>query len=147
MINGVPLINRFGIPILGPGELYDKNNQVVMGNLGFLVKDDMGNPIKVVLNKNDDELKNENFDKNYNSEEKESNLNINKNEINYNINNDSNSNNDNYYNLIPFIGSNGKPVKDEQNNYILLDNNHRPVKNTGITLLLDKKGKPVLNSK
>ena len=168
-INGVPLINRFGNPILGPGELYDKNNQVVMGNLGLLVKDDMGNPIKVMLNKSDDELKNESFDENNNSEEKESNLNTNKNDINYNINNDSNinsnnnikfnhnndggsneDNNDNYYNLknlIPLIGSNGKPVKDEQNNYILLDNNNRPVKNTGLTLLLDQKGKPVLNSK
>ena len=38
-------------------------------------------------------------------------------------------------------------MKDAENNYVLLDDYNRPVKNTGITLLLDQKGKPVLNSK
>ena len=27
-LNGVPLINGYGSPVLGPGELYDRNNRV-----------------------------------------------------------------------------------------------------------------------
>lgn len=200
-LNGVPLINGYGSPVLGPGELYDKNNRIVKGFLGFLAKDNMGNPIKVFLddidnneNYNNNEIENnENYNNNEvdNDEEEEENNNIinnnmsdnsggfNKNNPNENFENmktdnlnsnnnnlpnnikgndninkemnnnhlDNNSNKHPYDNLRPLLGSNGKPVKDAENNYVLLDEYNRPVKNTGITLLLDQTGKPVLNSK
>ena len=210
-LDEVPLINGLGNPVLGPGELYDRNNKVVKGFLGYVAKDNNGNPIKVFLNENDSNNGKNKNNKNDNDEEEEDNNNVinnNLNDINnmnndynknlnnnsgdmntnninnnpnanfgdMNINNDNhnddaedeNENNDgkdnnnldnnkynnnldkNYYdynNLRPLIGPNGKPVKDVDNNYILLDEYNRPVKNTGISLLLDQTGKPVLNSK
>ena len=227
-INGVPLINGYGNPVLGPGELYDKNNQLVIGVRGILPKDNFGNPVKVYLNDNgenqrenhneeedhniignnnndEDDLNNinnmnnnlnipnngnmdmnnnnlnnpnhRNIDMNNNNFNIPNNgkMNINNNNLNFHINgnniinedenendNDDN-NNDNdggnnnignkkddnnnidYNNLKPLIGVNGKPVKDADNNYVLLDENNRPVKNRGITLLLDQTEKP--NSK
>ena len=108
---------------------------------------------------------NKNLNNKYNPNNIRGDLNIKYiNDINNDSNNDNNNNNNkleyknidnneynnsfkNYSNLKPLIGANGKPVKDEENNYILLDENNKPVKNTGITLLLDHSGKPVLNSK
>ena len=74
---------------------------------------------------------------------------INNNDVdkNNNFNNYDNKNEIDYNNLRPLIGSNGKPVKDANNNYVILDQYNRPIKNTRITLLLDQSGKPILNSK
>ena len=49
--------------------------------------------------------------------------------------------------LRPLIGANGLPVRDSENNFVFLDENNKPVKNTGYYLLLDQNGKPVLNAK
>ena len=38
-------------------------------------------------------------------------------------------------------------MRDSENNFVFLDENNKPVKNTGFYLLLDQNGKPVLNSK
>ena len=52
---GVALINREGYPVVGPGELYDKNEEKVIGSLGCLAKDNNGNPI-IYLKKDDNYL-------------------------------------------------------------------------------------------
>ena len=46
---GVSLINSEGYPVVGPGELYDKNESKVIGSLGFLAKDNIGNPISYLI--------------------------------------------------------------------------------------------------
>ena len=43
---GIPLINNEGCAIIGPGELYDSNENKVIGILGFVQKDNCGNPFK-----------------------------------------------------------------------------------------------------
>ena len=122
------MINEYGNPILGPGELYDRNNNVVKGVLGLIEpKDDNINIINEE-NEGEDEGKENTEDKN----------DINKSTNNINI--DPNK-------LRPLIGSNGLPVRDSENNFVFLDENNKPVKNTGLYLLLDQNGKPVLNSK
>ena len=75
------LINGEGSPIIAPSELYDKNNQMVKGSLGFVAKDNMGNPIKVKINGN-------------------------KKEGHYDNNNDNNDNNNGTKNKIDGKGSN-----------------------------------------
>ena len=178
---GVPLINGEGSPILGPSELYDKDNQVVKGSLGFVAKDNMGNPIKVKINGNKKEGDTDNDNNNGNngnnssaknkSSGKRSNNNLSSNDKNGNNNNNSNNNlnnpnNDgnihinegestnedntedmnNYNKLKPLIGADGIPIKDSYNNYIILDEKNKPIKNSGISVLLDQTGKPVLNN-
>ena len=130
-INGIPLINEYGNPILGPGELYDRNNKVVKGVLGILKPDNFENEQKMMINP-DNNINNQND----NNEEEENNINndINKKEIDFNK-------------LRPLIGANGLPVRDSENNFVFLDENNKPVKNTGFYLLLDQNGKPVPNSK
>ena len=265
-IDGIIMINRYGNPIVGPGELYDKDNQVVHGVLGMIPTDKNGNLIKINnieqspinLNnnnfKNDDENNDNNnndnnnnennnygdknngnnknnyddnndYDNNGNNNDKnnynnydddnnnkdnnniddygnnnndyyndddnndddnnndnnnndnnnnDNNNNDNDNDDNNNYNNDYNDNNDDNFNnqnkipfnkvynngpdggkdnnkknranITPLIGSDGRPVRDKNNNPIMLDNNNRPIKGTGISLLLDQKGMPVLNS-
>ena len=130
-INGIPLINEYGNPILGPGELYDRNNKVVKGVLGILKPDNFENEQKMMINPdNNINIQNDN------NEEEENNINndINKKEIDFNK-------------LRPLIGANGLPVRDSENNFVFLDENNKPVKNTGFYLLLDQNGKPVPNSK
>ena len=127
---GVPLINGEGNPVLGPGELYDNENKRVEGVLGLVAKDKNGNPIKVEQKKND--IKKLNDGNNINIGENTEEIkpeNINK-----------------YKNLKPLIGPDGFPLKDSNNQDILLDEKNAPVKDTGISLLLDQSGKPVLNS-
>ena len=68
-MNGVPLINGYGNSVLGPGELYDRNNQVFHGVLDVLSKDNMANPIKIFLNENE-ENKKDNLDE-YDDEKEE----------------------------------------------------------------------------
>ena len=151
-INGIPLINELGSPILGPGELYDRNNKVVKGVLGVLQKDNYGNPKKIEINQNKNNLNN---NKNINDineviveEENFDNDNDNNNDIENNNIIDNNNNNElDIEKLRPLIGKNGLPVRDSENNFVFLDENNKPVKNTGLYLLLDQNGKPVLNSK
>lgn len=157
-INGVIMVNKYGNPILGPGELYDKNNQVVHGELGLLPTDNKGNLVKI--NTTEEQFLNENNNENNNISNEN---NTNTNDINENNNNnsmiradDSNSSNNNdekdknsvnEIGLKPLIGSDGMPVTDKKNNPIILDQNNKPVKNTGISLLLNPSGKPVVNEK
>ena len=169
-LNGIPLINDYGNFILGPGELYDRNNNLVKGVLGLLDKDNYGNPKKYLDNNQNNEQpeeeinnNNEEINENNNIENNniEKNNNIDNNNIandnyneeinddidNNNINNNENNNEEiDYEKLRPLIGSNGLPVRDSKNNFIFLDENNKPIKNTGINLLLDQNGKPVLNS-
>ena len=168
-LNGIPLINDYGNFILGPGELYDRNNNLVKGVLGLLDKDNYGNPKKYLdnnqnneqpeeeINNNNEEInennniENNNIEKNNNIDNNIDNDNYNE-EINDDIDNNNINNNENndeeidYEKLRPLIGSNGLPVRDSKNNFIFLDENNKPIKNTGINLLLDQNGKPVLNS-
>ena len=173
---GVPLINGEGSPILGPSELYDKDNKIVRGSLGFVAKDNMGNPIKVKINGNQKEGDNDNNndpnDNNRNNSGtknkisgKGSNNNLSNNDNNNNndLNNQNNEGNmhinieestnedntedmNNYNKLRPLIGADGIPIKDSYNNHIILDENNKPIKNSGISVLLDQTGKPVLNN-
>ena len=140
-INGVPLINEYGSPILGPGELYDRNNNIVKGVLGIIQKENFENKQNGLINQNNNiigDKMNNNINEEIEENEKE-----NENENDNNINNE----NIDYNKLRPLIGANGLPVRDSQNNFIFLDENNKPVKNTGFYLLLDHNGKPVLNSK
>ena len=154
-INGVPLINELGNPILGPGELYDRNNNVVIGVLGLLQKDNFGNPKKIVINQNKTNLNNnKDINEEIIEEENIDNNNDTNNNIDNNINNNSNDIDNDINNnkldiekIRPLIGKDGLPVRDSENNFVFLDENNKPVKNTGFYLLLDQNGKPVLNSK
>ncbi len=49
--------------------------------------------------------------------------------------------------LRPLIGKDGRPLKDVQNNPIIIDLNNKPIKGTGINVLLDQSGLPVYNYK
>ena len=149
---GVPLVNGEGSPILGPGELYDNENKRVEGVLGVVAKDKNGNPIKVNINEIDDDInKNNKMNANNNNDRsgiKNPNLNNNGTNMNIQENPDEKKpeNFNNYKNLRPLIGPDGIPLKDSNNQHILLDEKNIPVKNTGISLLLDQSGKPLLNS-
>ena len=193
-INGIVMVNRYGNPIVGPGQLYDKNEKVVQGIIGIVPTDNQGNVIKLNMEENpnpnqidNDETKNinnmnnnnykdsnnfnnenePNYNRNlneddFNNQYKANNNNANKvnndtnnvnynddnnNKNNYNPENDENENNNNYGKTIkPLIGSDGRPVIDKKNNPIMLDENNKPIKGTGITILLDKSGKPLLNT-
>ena len=68
-----------------------------------------------------------------------------------NNNNDNNDNNDmsksiDYNKLKPLLDLEGKPIKDSNDNFIILDQDNKPIKNKGISVLLSKDGKPILNS-
>ena len=172
---GVPLINGEGNPIIGPGELYDNENKIVEGILGIVAKDKDGNPIKVEINdindtnsiednndnnnkikeneiiNNMNNLNHENDNENDNDNENNGlknlgNININENGNGDNSKNNINNYNNNYSNLRPLIGPDGIPLRDSNNNHILLDEKNIPVKNTGISVMLDQSGKPLLNS-
>jgi len=56
---GVSLINSKGYPVVGPGELYDKNESKVIGSLGFLAKDNNGNPISYLIKEDNNTDRNE----------------------------------------------------------------------------------------
>ena len=158
---GIPLINEEGSPVIGPGELYDNDNKVVKGVVGLIAKDNMGNPIKISINDfdndndNNDEIKrNSNKDINIENNNKNNDI-INQNQNNQreniiNIEENGNENSikplKNYIKLKPLMGEDGVPIRDSNQNFILLDDNNIPVKNTGISLLLNESGKPLFNS-
>ena len=131
---GVPLINSEGNPVVGPGEYYDNDNKIVYGVLGIVAKDNKGNPIKIKINDNNkgspnDKINNNNINiEEYENEEKE-------------------KENKKYNNIRPVIGPDGFPLKDSNNNYIMVDENNKQINNSaGISPLIDEQtGKPVLN--
>ena len=127
-INGIIMVNRFGNPIIGPGELYDKDNKVVHGELGIFPTDKQGNLIKFnipgesfsnndnILNDNADNM-NEN-DYNMNSENNNNN-NYSKNDDNYNNDENNNYNNtDDNEDINNNENSNENPKNDKENNSI-----------------------------
>ena len=154
-VDDVIIVNRFGNPILGPGELYDVNNKVVKGELGILPKTNKGNLIKLNLN---EEPINENIDdynesiNNGNNNMKYKNpkqpLNItDKNKIN--ILKDLNDNitiKTMPFTIKPLLGSDGKPIRDKNNNPILLDKDGNPIHAPEYKLLLNKSGFPIFNT-
>ena len=155
-IDNVIMVNRFGNPILGPGELYDNKNKVVKGELGILPKTNKGNLIKLNVNQEPLVKDNENQEDNINNNNEPNNDN---NNINYKTTKpslnkgDKNTStfNNNKNNLIPLglrplIGNDGKPIRDKNNNPIILDKDGNPVQDPDIKLLLDKSGFPILNT-
>ena len=152
-VDDVIIVNRFGNPILGPGELYDINNKVVKGELGILPKTNQGNLIKLNLN---EEPLNENIDDYHES--------INDDNNNMNVKNpkqplnktDKNNNTKDLNNNItsktmpftikPLLGSDGKPIRDKNNNPILLDKDGNPIHSPEYKLLLNKSGFPIFNT-
>ena len=52
-----------------------------------------------------------------------------------------------YNKLRPLIGSDGKPILDSNKNFIILDQNNKPVENKDIKLLLSEDGTPMLNKR
>ena len=142
-IDNVIMVDRFGKPILGPGELYDVNNKVVKGELGILPKTKQGNLVKLNINK-EPLIKNKE-DNNSNYKTPKQRLNKGDKPTIKNKNNYSNSNK-NPLGLKPLIGKDGKPIRDSNNNPIILDKNGNPVQDPNLTLLLDKSGFPVLNT-
>ena len=151
-VDNVIMVNRFGNPILGPGELYDINNKVVKGELGILPKTNKGNLIKMnvnnePLNQNNENPNNDNNDINNNLNYKSPKPLLNKTNTNKNIVNDLNNNTKkNPLNIKPLLGSDGKPILDKNNNPILLDENGNVVQDPNIQLLIDQSGFPVYNT-
>ena len=151
-LDDVIMVNRFGNPILGPGELYDINNKVVKGELGILPKTTQGNLIKLNLNNNDDNNNgNINNEPNNNMNYKTPNPRFDKTDKNKNDNSkepndDNNKSKTLPLGIKPLIGSDGLPIRDKNNNPILLDKDGNPIQDPNIKLLLDKSGFPVLNT-
>ena len=134
-IDGIIMVNRYGIPIIGPGELYDKDNKVVHGELGIFPTDKQGNLVKFnipgesdinndnILNRNADNsnINDNNYDNNYNKndDDNDENKNYNKNDDdNEDINSNENDNENQKYNNI----NNSNPInhllnKDSNNKY------------------------------
>ena len=52
-----------------------------------------------------------------------------------------------YNKLRPLIGSDGKPILDSNKNFIILDQNNKPVENKDIKVLLSEDGTPMLNKR
>ena len=144
-IDNVIMVNRFGNPILGPGELYDINNKVVKGELGILPKTNKGNLIKMNVNKDplikDIDITNDEISNNNNLKYKTPNQRLDKEGNETNINNNSIPNE-----IKPLLGKDGKPITDKNNNPILLDKDSNPIQDPNIKLLLDKTGFPILNT-
>ena len=70
--------------------------------------------------------------------------------ININENNKKNEikgNTYDYNKLRPLIGSDGKPILDSNKNFIILDQNNKPVENKDIKVLLSEDGTPILNER
>ena len=117
-LDGVPLINIDGNPITGPNELLDNENKKVQGVVGYVAKDSKGNPIKINIKDKNNKINDNNAAKNKIKD---------------------------YSNLRPLLDLNGKPILDSNNNIIFLDQNNKPVRNKGLSILLNKEGGPVLN--
>ena len=143
-IDNVIMVNRFGNPILGPGELYDVNNKVVKGELGILPKTNKGNLIK--LNIDQESLIKDDENNNINNKEPYNNYATPKQTMNKNDKINTNNNNSLPLEIKPLLGSDGKPIRDKNNNPIFLDKDGNPIQDPNIKLLLDKSGFPILNT-
>ena len=143
-IDNVIMVNRFGNPILGPGELYDANNKVVKGELGILPKTNKGNLIK--LNIDQESLIKDDENNNINNKEPYNNYATPKQTMNKNDKIITNNNNSLPLEIKPLLGSDGKPIRDKNNNPIFLDKDGNPIQDPNIKLLLDKSGFPILNT-
>ena len=143
-IDNVIMVNRFGNPILGPGELYDANNKVVKGELGILPKTNKGNLIK--LNIDQESLIKDDENNNINNKEPYNNYATPKQTMNKNDKINTNNNNSLPLEIKPLLGSDGKPIRDKNNNPIFLDKDGNPIQDPNIKLLLDKSGFPILNT-
>ena len=119
-LDGVPLINDEGNPITGPDDLLEKDNKEIKYIIGYVAKDSKGNPIKVNIKDNNKEHNKKNKIKN--------------NSLDYNK-------------LKPLLDLDGKPILDSNNNFIILDQNNKPVENKDIKVLLSKDGTPILNGR
>ena len=136
-INGIIMVNKYGNPILGPGELYDKDNQIVHGELGLFPKDNQGNLIKLNIkedplwkDENNDFNNNEDYnnESNYNNKNKYDDNNFDNNQDNYydknyKNNNEDNNNEDNNYNNENNIDNNSKNEDNNYNNKEIIYNN------------------------
>ena len=70
--------------------------------------------------------------------------------INIKENNKKNEIKDNAYDynkLRPLIGSDGKPILDSNKNFIILEQNNKPLENKDIKVLLSEDGTPILNER
>ena len=148
-INGVIMVNKSGNPIVGPGELYDKNNKVVHGELGILPKDNQGNLIKINDNNEKLLLNNFNNNNNYNDNNMEDNN-------DYNILNDDNNNNNrnNNINEYPKKISNKKdfniipnPNLNDDNNNMNLNEKENNNNENDLNSLTRSEERPVIDKK
>ena len=129
--NGVPLINSEGNPIVGPDELYDKDNKKIEGIIGFVAKDNKGNPIKINIKEKNNKNKIKNDSINYNNLRPL--LDINGKPIL-----DSNNN-------FIILDKNNKPVQDKEIK-VLLSQDGKPILNElGKPILTDKNDNPLNN--
>ena len=165
-INGIVMVNSYGNPIVGPGQLYDKNEKVVQGVIGIVPTDNQGNVIKLNMeenpnqidsdeNKNINNMKNNNYKDNNNSNnEDEPNYKSNINEDDLNNQYDTNNNNDNNDNNVNNDGNNSNDNDNnnqDNNNYNNNPENNRNEKkyNYGkaIKPLIGSDGRPVIDKK
>ena len=164
-INGVIMVNKSGNPIVGPGELYDKNNKVVHGELGILPKDNQGNLIKINDNNEKPLLNNFNNNNNYNDYDNNMEDNNDYNIINDDNNNKNNDNDNNNINDYPKKISNKKDsninnnisnpnINDDNNNMNLNEKENNNNENDLNSLIrseerpdLDKRDNPILLDK
>lgn len=162
-INGIVMVNRYGNPIVGPGQLYDKNEKVVQGVIGIVPTDNQGkvNPEESPNQINNDEnIRNINYNNykdnnnsnnedvpNYNSNINEDDLknqyDTNKNN-DINIINDSNNTNDNDNYNQENNNYNNNPEKNEIENNFNYDKAIKPLIGSDGRPVIDKKNNPIM---
>ena len=122
--NGIPLINSEGNPIVGPDELFDKDNKKIEGIIGYVAKDSKGNPIKININEENNKEKIKNNSKDYKN-------------LRPLLDNNGKPLLDSNNNFI-ILDKNNKPVEDKEIK-VLLNSDGTPV--------LNEQGKPILTDK
>ena len=122
--NGIPLINSEGNPIVGPDELFDKDNKKIEGIIGYVAKDSKGNPIKININEENNKEKIKNNSKDYKN-------------LRPLLDNNGKPILDSNNNFI-ILDKNNKPVEDKEIKVLL---------NSDGTPILNEQGKPILTDK
>ena len=122
--NGIPLINSEGNPIVGPDELFDKDNKKIEGIIGYVAKDSKGNPIKININEENNKEKIKNNSKDYKN-------------LRPLLDNNGKPLLDSNNNFI-ILDKNNKPVEDKEIKVLL---------NSDGTPILNEQGKPILTDK
>ena len=122
--NGIPLINSEGNPIVGPDELFDKDNKKIEGIIGYVAKDSKGNPIKIDINEENNKEKIKNNSKDYKN-------------LRPLLDNNGKPLLDSNNNFI-ILDKNNKPVEDKEIKVLL---------NSDGTPILNEQGKPILTDK